>query len=159
MACLLYCVTQPGPQVNPVSGVCDTAVESRELLGVRLYWSVLADPQACLGEAEALKKAALQFHQVLREVLAATTPIPFRFPTMLESDEAFEEHLAPEQELYQEALARVGNALQYEVVGHVGRRPAARSLAADEGARLSRAPKAGSRPSCSGGDKTKDCHW
>ena len=48
MACLLYCVTQPGPQVNPASGVCDTAVESRELLGVRLYWSVLADPQACL---------------------------------------------------------------------------------------------------------------
>ena len=36
---------------------------------------------------------------------------------MLESAEAFEEHLAPEQELYQEALARVGNALQYEVVG------------------------------------------
>ena len=56
-------------------------VQSREMLGVRLYWSNLDDPESCLGDAEALKKAALQFHQVLREVLAVTTPIPFRFPT------------------------------------------------------------------------------
>lgn len=117
MACLLYCVTQVSPEVKPANGVCEAAVESRELLGVRLYWSNIADPQSCLGEAEAVKKAALQFHQVLREVLAATTPIPFRFPTMLESEDVFEEHLAPEQELYRDALAHVGNAVQYEVVG------------------------------------------
>jgi hypothetical protein len=117
MACLLYCVTQPNPEVKPANGVCDATVESREMLGVRLYWSNLADPQACLGEADALKKSALQFHQVLREVLAVTTPIPFRFPTMLDSQEVLEEHLAPEQGLYCEALVRVGNALQYEVVG------------------------------------------
>ena len=36
---------------------------------------------------------------------------------MLESDEVFEQHLAPEQELYREALQRVQNAVQYEVVG------------------------------------------
>ena len=117
MACLLYCVTQSNPEVKVGASVCDAAVRSREMLGVRVYWSELTDPQACLGEAEALKKSALQFHQVLREVLAATTPIPFRFPTMLESEEVFEEHLAPEQELYREALDRVQNSVQYEVVG------------------------------------------
>jgi Gas vesicle synthesis protein GvpL/GvpF len=117
MASLLYCVTQINPVVKPSSGVCDAAVESREVFGVRLYWSNIADPQVCLGEAGSLKKAAVQFHQVLREILVATTPIPFRFPTMLESDEVFEEHLSPEQELYRAALAHVGNAVQYEVVG------------------------------------------
>ena len=117
MACLLYCVTQPNPEVKVGAGVCEAAVQSREMLGVRLYWSQLADPQACVGEAEALKKSAVQFHQVLREVLAAATPIPFRFPTLLENEEVFEEHLAPEQEMYREALERVRDSLQYEVVG------------------------------------------
>ena len=95
MACLLYCVTQPDPAVNVTTGVCDAAVQSREMLGVRVYWSNIDDPGSCLGEAEALKEAALQFHQVLREVLAVTTPIPFRFPTLLESDEASGEASLP----------------------------------------------------------------
>jgi hypothetical protein len=117
MACLLYCVTQPGPEVKASAGVCDSAVQSREMLGVRVYWSNLENAEACLGEAEALKKAAVQFHQVLREVLGVTTPIPFQFPTLFESDEVLEEQLSSEQELYREALARVGNSLQYEIVG------------------------------------------
>jgi len=117
MACLLYCVTQPAPEVSVAPGVCEAAVQSCEMLGVRLYWSNLDDPEVCLGAAESLKKAAVQFHQVLREVLAVTTPIPFRFPTLLEREEVFEESLSSEQELYHEALARVGNALQYEIVG------------------------------------------
>jgi hypothetical protein len=87
------------------------------MLGVRVYSSNIDNPEACLGEAEQLKKAAVQFHQVLREVLAVTTPIPFRFPTLFERDELLEEQLASEQELYREALTRVGNSLQYEIVG------------------------------------------
>jgi hypothetical protein len=117
MPCLLYCVTQPGPEVKVSPGVAESAVCSREMLGVRLYWSEIVDPQVNLGEPEALKKAALEFHQVLREVLAVTTPIPFRFPTLLENEEAIEPSLSAEQELYRDALAHVGNSLQYEVVG------------------------------------------
>ncbi len=90
---------------------------SRELLGVRVYWSDIGDPDAMSGEPASLKKAALQFQQVLREILAATTPIPFRFPTLLESSEVFEQHLAPEQESYRQALERIGNAVQYEILG------------------------------------------
>ena len=127
MPCLLYCVTQPNQTVNVASGVCEGAVQSREMLGVQVYWSEIADPEECLGTAESLKKAALQFHQVLREILAAATPIPFRFPTLLESEEGMEQHLADEQELYRAALERIGDAVQYEVVG---------SWAADEQADL-----------------------
>ena len=116
MACLLYCVTQPNSEAKPTIGVCDTAVQSREMLGARLYWSELADPQACLAEAEALKKSAVESTKLL-DIGGKLTPIPFGFPTMSRSDEVFEQHLAPEQELYREALERVQNAVQYEVVG------------------------------------------
>ena len=92
-------------------------MQSREMLGVRLYWSNIDSPEVVMGEAESVKKAALQFHQVLREILAATTPIPFRFPTLLESEDVLEQHLAPEQELYRAALERTADAVQYEVVG------------------------------------------
>jgi hypothetical protein len=116
MAALLYCVTQPNPAVNIATGVSDAAVQSREMLGVRVSWGEIDDPQS-LADAESLKKAALEFHRVLREILAVTTPIPFRFPTLLESSEVLEQHLAPEQELYRDALARVDGAVQYEIVG------------------------------------------
>jgi len=117
MPSLLYCVTQPSPTVSVAAGVSDAAVSSREMLGVRVYWSDIDNPEAAWGEPESLKKAALEFQQVLREILAVTTPIPFRFPTLLESAEVFEQHLAPEQESYREALERIGNAVQYEIVG------------------------------------------
>jgi Gas vesicle synthesis protein GvpL/GvpF len=117
MPCLLYCVTQPNQTVNVAAGVCEGAVQSREMLGVQVYWSEMADPEECLGTAESLKKAALQFHQVLREILAGATPIPFRFPALLESEEGMEQYLAAEQELYRAALQRIGDAVQYEVVG------------------------------------------
>jgi hypothetical protein len=116
MAALLYCVTQPNPAVNIATGVSDAAVQSREMLGVRVSWGEIDDPQS-LADAESLKKAALEFHRVLREILAVTTPIPFRFPTLLESSEVLEQHLAPEQELYRDALARVDGAVQYEIIG------------------------------------------
>jgi hypothetical protein len=117
MPSLLYCVTQPSPAVSIAAGVLDAPVSSRELLGVRVYWSDLDHAEAVLGEPESLKKATLQFHQVLREVLAVTTAIPFQFPTLLESAESFEQHLAPEQGSYRQALERIDNAVQYEIVG------------------------------------------
>jgi hypothetical protein len=116
MAVLLYCVTQPNPEIKVAAGVADSAVHSREMLGVRVYWSEIDNPQT-LADAESLRKSALEFHRVLREILAVTTPIPFRFPTLLDSADALEEHLAPEQELYRDALARVDGAVQYEIIG------------------------------------------
>ncbi len=116
MPVLLYCATQPTPAVNVAAGVCDATVKSGEMLGVRVYWSELQDMESCLGSPESLKQAAVQFHNVLREVLATTTPIPFRFPTLLDSSDNLEQHLASEQELYREALARVEGAVQYDIV-------------------------------------------
>src|ERR1039458_9409164 len=117
MPCLLYCVTQPNQIVKMAAGVCEGEVQSREMLGVQVYWSEIVNPEACLGSSESLKKAALQFHQVLREILATATPIPFRFPTLLENEDGIEQQLAEGQDLYRGALQRIGDAVQYEVVG------------------------------------------
>src|ERR1039457_5354952 len=117
MPCLLYCVTNPGQIVKMPAGVCEGAVEAREMFGVQVYWSEIANPEACLGSAESLKKAALQFHQVLRDILAAATPIPFRFPTLLENEAGIEKQIAEGQDLYRATLERIGDAVQYEVVG------------------------------------------
>jgi hypothetical protein len=117
MPCLLYCVTQPNQTVNVTAGVCNGAVQSREMLGARVYWSDIVDADECLGSTESLKEAAVQFHQVVRQILEKATPIPFRFPTLLENEATMEEHLATEQELYLAALKRIGDAVQYEVVG------------------------------------------
>lgn len=116
MPVLSYCVTQPNDSVSIVSGVCDCAVQSREAAGLRVYWSEIAEPEAFLGDADSLKKAAAQFRQVLREILAATTPIPFSFPTLLESADVLAQHISAEQEIYHDALARIGDAVQYEIV-------------------------------------------
>ena len=116
MPCLLYCVTHLTPTVNVAAGVCNAAVESSEMLGVRVYWSNIEDAESCLGSPESLKQAAFQCHQVLREILAVTTPIPFRFPTLLDTSENLEQHLASEQELYRAALVRVEGAVQYDIV-------------------------------------------
>src|ERR1019366_3692787 len=127
MPILLYCVTPPDPVVRVDSGVGDSSVQSQAAINLRLYWSELADPGACLGNPEVMKKSGQQFHQVLRQILAETTPLPFSFPTLLENAGALEEQLAAEQELYRAALARIGDAVQYEIVG---------SWAADEQADL-----------------------
>ncbi len=117
MPWLPYCLTPASEAVSISLGVCDGPVRSKEFLDFRVYWSELDNPEVCLGDAESLKKAALQFHQVLREVLTKVTPIPFRFPMLLEGEEALTHHLLAEQELYRAALAKVSDAVQYEVVG------------------------------------------
>jgi len=116
MPILLYCVTQANEGVGIAAGVCDSVVQSRESEGLQFYWSEIADPDAFLSDGQSLKKATYQFQQVLRQILAATTPLPFPFPTLLVSKDAIEERLAGERELYWEALQRIGDAVQYEIV-------------------------------------------
>lgn len=116
MPILLYCVTQSTESVSIAAGICDSTLQTHGLADLKLYWSEIANPEACLGDAESLKKAASQFQQVLRQILASTTPLPFPFPTLLESADAMEERLAAERELYRAALERIGDAVQYEII-------------------------------------------
>ena len=61
MPALLYCVTQTEPAVSPARGVCEAAVESSAILGVRVYWSTVDDVEACLGAPDAMKGRRFSF--------------------------------------------------------------------------------------------------
>jgi hypothetical protein len=116
MPILLYCVTPSNKSVSITAGACESVLQSKELDGLRFYWSEVVNPELCLGDAESRKKAASRFQQVLRQILASTTPLPFPFPTLLESADALEERPAVERDLYRTELERIGDAVQYEIV-------------------------------------------
>jgi len=116
MAVLLYCVTQANESASIAAGVCDSAVQSHELAGLRFYWSEITNPEEWFADAESMKKAASHFQQVLRQILSATTPLPCPFPTVFEDEGEIENHLRAEQDLYRAVLDRIGDAVQYEIV-------------------------------------------
>jgi Gas vesicle synthesis protein GvpL/GvpF len=116
MAILLYCVTPAGESVSITNGVCDAVLQPHEFAGLRVYWSEIANPEACFADAELMKKSASQFQQVLRQILSATTLLPFPFPTLLESVVEMEDHLKTEQPLYRSAFETIGDAVQYEII-------------------------------------------
>jgi hypothetical protein len=117
MPCLLYCVARLESEiVRDVVGVCDEAVRSQDASGLRVYWSEIGDPDTALAEGAAKKNAELKYQQVLRQIVAQTTPIPFPFPVVLADSEAVEKYIAEVREHFDEALTRLGDAVQYEMI-------------------------------------------
>jgi Gas vesicle synthesis protein GvpL/GvpF len=117
MPCLLYCVTRADSEVvtSPV-GVCDEPVQAQEFDSLRVYWSEIADPETALANGAARKNAELKFRQVLREIVTHFTPIAVPFPVVLADLEAVEKHIVEEREHFEEALNRLGETVQYEMI-------------------------------------------
>ena len=117
MPCLLYCVTRLEPEaVRDGVGVCDEPVRVQDVSGLRVYWSEIGDPETALAEGAAKKNAELKFQQVLRQIVAQTTPMPFPFPVVLADLEAIEKYAADERGYFEEALTRLGDSVQYEMI-------------------------------------------
>lgn len=116
MAILIYCATLADAKAVKVAvGVCDTAVRPLEFGQVRAYVGDIADPEACVGNPEAQKIAAAQFKQVLREILAHSTPLPFEFPMIFESEDALARFLSERAAEYEAILRRLAGLVQYEI--------------------------------------------
>ena len=114
MPCLLYCVAHLDSEVilNAV-GVSDEPVRSQESSGLRIYWSEIADPETALAEGAARKGAELKYQQVLRQIVAQTTPIPFPFPVVLAELEAVEKYVEELRDYFDEALTRLGDTVPF----------------------------------------------
>lgn len=117
MACLLYCVTKS--DVEPVriaAGVCNEPVRLQEASGLRIYWSEIADPETTLAQSAARKSAESKFQQVLHEIVVHVTPVPFSFPLVLSDLDAVEKYIAEQSQFFCQALIRLADTVQYEMI-------------------------------------------
>jgi hypothetical protein len=117
MPCLPYCVARLDSEVIPnLTGVGDEPIRSLETAGLRIYWSEIADPETSLAEGAPRKNAELQYQRVLREIVARFTPIPVPFPVVLADLEALEKYVMEQREYFVQALTRLGDSVQYEMI-------------------------------------------
>jgi hypothetical protein len=117
VALLVYCLALTDDHsVMVAAGVCGTPVRDFELGRLRVYVSDIADVEGCLGTAEAMKKAAVEFKQVQREIVAVITPLAFGFPTLLEKEDALPMFVGERESEYEAVLRRLAGTVQYEVL-------------------------------------------
>ncbi len=112
---LLYCMTEGGPELEVDAlppGVHDTKLESLEESGVRCFYARVHD---FVGHADSFRADALRFHAVLRGILDHATIVPFRFPTLLETEDQIRSFLATHASEYREHLRRIHGKVQMEV--------------------------------------------
>lgn len=117
MACLLYCVTQSvGGVVPSIVGVAEQPLRRYDSAGLGVYWSELRDPEAILGDRPGRKLAEQRYQHVLRAIVAEITPIPFPFPAVVADLEALEGVIAGERGHLEEALTRLSDTVQYDLM-------------------------------------------
>ena len=112
---LLYCMTEAEPDLEIRGlppGVHEAEVESLEESGVRCFYSRVED---FATSAESLRTDALRFHAVLRAILERGTIVPFRFPTLLKTDDEIRELLASQAPEYLQNLRQLRGKVQMEV--------------------------------------------
>ena len=115
MSILLYCMTEVDSASEIATlppGMGEAPVESLAEGGVRCFYSRVED---LLANADSFRAEALRFHAVLREILGHVTVLPFRFPTLLQTDSEFGEFLASQAPAYLEDLRRLRGMIQMEI--------------------------------------------
>jgi hypothetical protein len=111
---LPYCIILAGAEVEPpATGVRESAVEDLVEDGVRCFYSVVSD--FSLSSAPELKSDALRFDAVVRQLLANTAVIPFRFPTLLVSAGELRDFASAHAAQYAATLNRLKDLVQMEL--------------------------------------------
>ncbi len=107
-------MTQSGGELAATIGVGDQPILAYDSEGLRVYWSETADPDA-ISDGPSKKLAEQKHHQVLREVVTRTTAIAFPFPAVVDDLEALDNLIADERGIYEEALVRLADTVQYDL--------------------------------------------
>jgi Gas vesicle synthesis protein GvpL/GvpF len=124
MALLCYCVFEDGAAVTlPTTGVGGSVLESMSVPPVRGLASSLPAGFDLSGTDKV--RVALEFHRVIEHLFRQTDVIPFRFPTIIQRDAEFEEHLREKAGRYDEVLRRFRGRVQMEVRIALGKTAAA----------------------------------
>jgi hypothetical protein len=114
MAILLYCIAKCDVQVsNSLTGVAGDPVVRSEIGPLATFTSHSSDSAVWLRPE--LRASALEFHRVLSDVFKSAAIIPFRFPTIFESEELLAEHLQERSSEYKALLEKFSDAVQMEI--------------------------------------------
>lgn len=137
---LLYCVTEAAAGATPpLTGVHGASVESLEQSGLRCFYSAV---ETIPAGPESLKRDALDFHHVIRELFQQAVIIPFRFPTTLPSTAEVDAYVRDHATQYHAALQEFRHQVQMEIRLQLPLTPAASDAATGAGYLQTRAQRA-----------------
>ncbi len=124
MPILPYCIIPADVEIAAsTTGVCGSRVEELVEDGLRCFYAVLAD--LSVASTTDLKDEALRFDAVVREILAQTAVIPFRFPTLLGTLDELRAFIVENAAPYSATLKRLASLVQMELrIEHASLGPA-----------------------------------
>ena len=109
---LAYCIAEQQRQIDiPGSGVEGAAVRWIDVGGLRCFVSDFAVQMP----REPVPEMVKAFSEVLQRIFAQTAIIPFRFPTMVESEAVLKRFVASRSAEYESALHRLRDKVQMDV--------------------------------------------
>jgi Gas vesicle synthesis protein GvpL/GvpF len=114
MPILLYCVTEPRQSDVPEKGVSGSQVLQCAQDGVVTFFSSAVS--AVTWTKAPLAEAAKEFHQVLNLMFQSGAIVPFRFPTIMQTDEELKSHLKENADKYRVWLTKFQNDVQMEAL-------------------------------------------
>jgi len=115
MSWLVYCLVESSSSlVVPQPGVGGASIEAVSTAGLSCLVSPFdaADP---VGRAS-VRDAALDFHRTLKHILRQVALVPFRFPTLMESQTEISNFLHQREAEYANALSRLRTVVQMEIL-------------------------------------------
>jgi hypothetical protein len=113
MPLLVYCLSELRTLTAPQKGVGGLPVETLEQDQLRCFFSRGERREQLLGSAP--RETALAFHKVVSRIFDQVAVVPFRFPTILESEAELGTHLTEQAAGYHEALVRLRDLVQMEL--------------------------------------------
>jgi hypothetical protein len=109
---LAYCVAEQQTQVDSLgTGVEGAPVRWIDVGGLRCFVSDFAAQMPYAPVPEMVKA----FNQVLQRIFAQAVIIPFRFPTIVESEDSLRQFVESRAAKYRDALKRLRNKVQMDV--------------------------------------------
>lgn len=109
---LAYCIAEGQIQIDtPRSGVEEAPVRGIEAGVLRCFVSDFGSPVP----DEPIPEMVKAFNQVLQRIFAQTAIIPFRFPTIVESEDALRRFIDSRSAEYSSALQRLRNKVQMDL--------------------------------------------
>ncbi len=113
MPVLAYCIFDPSARIPEIAtGVMQSPVHHLTNANLAVLYSIVESIPSDPGE---LAQAAMSFQSTVQQVFGVTMVIPFRFPTLLASQDELAAHLAAHADRYSAAVKTLAGLAQMEI--------------------------------------------